>query len=129
MTRRTNPIGEASRRARRLAVLDGRVVDDYDRPTTRGDCVGAGFNASRPCPWAACRHNLLIDVLANGSIVLIAGHADVERLTHSCALDVVDALGASTLEVVSEVFGLSRERVRQIESMAVQSMKSKIKKE
>lgn len=38
------------------------------RPVTVGDCR----DGPRPCPWLSCRHNLLLDVLEDGAIVLNA---------------------------------------------------------
>lgn len=50
--------------AHRLPVLR----DPLERPVTVGDCRG-GY---RPCPYVSCRHNLLLDVLEDGSLVINA---------------------------------------------------------
>lgn len=34
------------------------IVEGIQRPRTRADCV----DAPRPCPWASCRHHLLLEV-------------------------------------------------------------------
>jgi hypothetical protein len=41
------------------------------RPTTRGECL----QEARPCPWASCRHHLLLEVAA------IKGGDDVRPTT------------------------------------------------
>lgn len=73
------------------------------RPVTRGDCV----DGPRPCPWQSCRHHL-------------------EAAEHSCSLDLADR-GALTLDLVGEVFGLTRERTRQIEAIAIAKLKRRLK--
>lgn len=62
-------------------------------PQTRADCL----DRPRPCPFTACRHHL----------------------ETSCVLDEVDAHGALDLRAVGQLFGVSRERIRQIEEMAL----------
>lgn len=66
------------------------------RPRTRGDCA----NAPRPCPWTSCKWHL--------------GFSGCE----TCSLDVADR-GGSTLAVVAQAVGLTRERIRQIETRAL----------
>lgn len=81
-------------------VLRLSVLRDERQPVTRGDCVGG----QRPCPWDACRHHLL--------------------LAPSCALDVVDANPVGvTLEVVGDLLGVTRERIRQIEEKALRKLR------
>jgi hypothetical protein len=82
------------------------------RPATRGDCVGG----ARPCQWKECRHHL----------IACAGDIDVETMIATCALDVADR-GGATLAEVATVFGLSRERVRQIEEGALATLKHRLK--
>ena len=71
-------------------------------PRTRGDCLPGGVNEARPCPWSRCQWNLDSD-------------------GESCVLDVADQ-GGLALDAVGEILGLSRERVRQIESVALRKM-------
>lgn len=78
------------------------------RPKTRGECV----DGPRPCPWASCRHHLLLYVTAVGSIRKT--HATIDKLPESCSLDVAER-GGLTLSEVGELMGCTRERVRQIE--------------
>jgi hypothetical protein len=88
------------------------------RPRTRGECV----NGPRPCPWVSCRQNLFLDVGKGGKRLLLnfPGREPGE-LQHSCALDVAE-LGGLTLEGVGEIFGVSREYVRQIQRAAYDRM-------
>lgn len=56
---------------KRLPVIQ---PDPFARPVTVGDCR----EGIRPCPRVWCRHNLLVDVLTDGEIVL---NAPSKRLT------------------------------------------------
>lgn len=111
------------------------------RPRTRGDCVGG----ARPCPFVGCAHHLALDITEVGTILLRGGYEsssgsiaipirmtpeDFEReadafIEHffeqgreSCELDGADA-GGLTLQEVGERSGVTRERVRQIETEAL----------
>lgn len=99
-------------------------ADEYDsfydpkfdklRPRHRGDCS----QEDRPCPWVGCRYHLYLDVSEKtGSIKLNFPDIAPEDMQVSCALDVAD-LGGVTLETVSALMNLTRERVRQIEDAA-----------
>lgn len=94
------------------------------RPKVRADCV----NGPRPCPWVSCRHHLAVDArpTANGygSLTLVAGTDDLSALPETCALDVADR-GEHTLEAVSAILGVTRERVRQEVASAVDKLKSR----
>lgn len=74
-------------------------------PQVRADCLSGGPNEKRPCPWTTCRHHL--------------EHPEV-----SCVLDLVDDRGALTLEEVSDFFGLTRERIRQIEAKVLRKLRA-----
>ena len=85
------------------------------RPRTRADCA----DALRPCPWYSCKHHLALDVDPNtGRIDLRADPEHLAELRDTCALDVADR-GGVTLEVVGELLGVTRERVRQLEDKAL----------
>ena len=45
------------------------ALADIARPKTRGECQGG----QRPCPWVACRHNLLIEISEHDAITFNAG--------------------------------------------------------
>jgi hypothetical protein len=81
---------------------------------TRGDCEGG----HRPCPLVSCRHHLAVDEFGAGTLHVF------EIGTPSCSLDVADD-GAHTLEEVAAVLGVTRERVRQIESIALRSLRAR----
>jgi hypothetical protein len=90
-------------------------VEDYDRPTTRADCLNSGINVQRPCPFVGCAHHLYLDVNKDtGAIKMNFPHLEVWELAESCALDVADR-GGITLEEVGEIMNLTRERIRQVE--------------
>jgi hypothetical protein len=118
--------GRAHARARTLSVVRmsktelrrGRELypeTDHGAPRTRGECAGA----ERPCPFVSCKHHLYLDVNpANGSIKLNFPDLEVWELTETCALDVADR-GGIILEDVGEIMNLTRERVRQVETVAI----------
>jgi hypothetical protein len=93
--------------------------DDVERPLIRLDCLPGGINAERPCPFAACRHHLLLDVMpTTGSLKLLHAHDDPALLAETCALDVADR-GEHTLYELAAVLNVTRERVRQIQDAAI----------
>lgn len=87
------------------------------RPKTRADCE----RGERPCPFASCRYNLVIDIGPSGSIQLNYPDKELDALPHTCALDVADN-GGHTLEQVGELLNVTRERVRQMEERALRRM-------
>lgn len=87
----------------KLPIFEGPETS-ASKPKTRGDCQKGGINAVRPCQHAWCRH-----------------HLD-KSTSESCALDVADR-GEHSLEEIAELFGLTRERIRQIEETAVFKLK------
>lgn len=95
----------------------GHEEPEEQRPATRVECKGG----ARPCPWVSCRYNLYLDVGAKGSLKLHFPHQDPTEVEYSCALDMADEDGV-TLEVVGAATNVSRERVRQVEEMAIEKM-------
>lgn len=92
---------------------------NYWRPATRQQCA----TFSRPCPYVACRYHLYLDVDENsGSIRINYPDKQVWEIEHSCALDVADG-PELTLEEVGQIMAVTRERVRQIESVAQSHLK------
>ena len=87
------------------------------RPQTRGDCR----EGPRPCLWVGCRYNLYLEVNRSGSIVVHDPDREPWELAESCALDVAER-GGTSLEQIGRLFGLTRERVRQIESAALRKL-------
>jgi hypothetical protein len=72
-------------------------------PSVRGDCHPGGRNQMRPCPWLCCYWHL--------------GHPG----NNSCVLDIADH-GGVTLEEVGDAMRITRERVRQIEQIALRKL-------
>lgn len=102
------------------------VMTKDSRPRTRGDC----WNGPRPCPFVGCKYNLWMDVHVRGKgkrykPLIKPNRPDKTPWDmlpgESCALDSAD-LGGMTLEDVGDLFTLTRERVRQIEGMALAKM-------
>jgi len=91
------------------------------RPKDRGECK----DACRPCPWYACRHHLGNVVGRQGSLSL--SRVDIDYMKETCALDVADK-GGNTLEGIGSILGITRERVRQIEAMALTQLRDAAKK-
>lgn len=94
---------------------------NYWRPVQRKDCL----DGIRPCPYVACRHHLFLDVdPRSGSIRLNYPDKQVWDLDESCALDLAHDGKELTLEEVGEIIGVTRERIRQIENIALKRMKN-----
>lgn len=77
---------------------------------------------SRPCPFVRCRHHLYLDVTSKGGIK-VESKDPPWRMAQTCSLDVADK-GPHTLDTLSELLGITRERVRQIEEVAMAKMSS-----
>ncbi len=105
-------------------LLDEATRAELDhRPRTRGDCV----DGERPCPWVACRHHLALDVQPEtGSIKLNFPHIEPGELPESCSLDVAER-GPQTLDAVGKLLNVTRERLRQIETVALRRLRSYVR--
>ena len=89
-----------------------------ERPRTRAECP-----ETRPCLHLTCRYHLYLDIdPKNGEIRLTHPFLDPSELDPSCALDVADK-GGATLETVGAALNLTRERIRQIESRALEKLR------
>lgn len=88
---------------------------NFWRPAVRADCA----NVTRPCPYTSCKFNNYLDVAYSGSVVL--NFPDIEpwemNPDHSCTLDRAEE--PNTLEEVGEILNLTRERIRQIQAIAL----------
>ena len=91
---------------------------DVPRPKIRKDCE----SSERPCPWAGCRYNLLLDVNRDGSLQ-ISTRDGLEFMQESCVLDVAER-GGQTLEQIAEFLCVSQERVRQLSDSALARLSS-----
>jgi hypothetical protein len=108
--------GRAPKTSIDLDETDPLPIEDVVRTKHRDECRGG----PRPCPLVGCVYNNYLTVLSGGTIRINRRDLqpeDVSKKT-SCALDVADA-GEHTLDYVGTVLGLTRERVRQIEVIAL----------
>lgn len=102
------PLTELERRQRPAALM---VLQQYDRPQTRGEC-----GTERPCPWVSCRTNNYLDVTPGGTIQLNYPGLEPWEVPpeKSCALDVAE-LGGIAADEAGALVGLRRGRVGQME--------------
>ncbi len=86
------------------------------RPQTRAECR----DMPRPCPFVGCRFHLYLDVNPrNGNVKYNFPDKEPWQLEVSCSMDVAEAEGGVTLEEIGQVMNLTRERVRQVEVVAL----------
>lgn len=107
-------------RLRMLRDGNASVGEHPGLPETRGDCV----DGPRPCPMISCKFNLFLDVDQHtGSVKINFPDREPWEMPArgSCALDVAD-LGGVQLAVVGALMNVTRERSRQIESIAVMKL-------
>lgn len=89
-------------------------------PIARDACL----TGARPCVYASCPYNLYLDVNENnGSITYNFPEIEPEEMKVTCVLDVA-VEGGITLEETGENLNLTRERIRQIESVAMKKLKA-----
>ena len=122
-----------TRPARRVTKKEkAPFADEYawmqdNRPLSWADCKDRPAGAV--CPHVGCRHHLALDVKPrNGHLTEVFPHVGLEkldRLPANCALRVASK-GEHTLEEVGEFMNLTRERVRQIEAVALEKMRRKL---
>lgn len=98
-----------------------------DRPRTRAECL-RGENAERPCPYVSCKWHLALDVSPRSGAIKINkptpdGEIDWDAMRETCALDVADR-GGDTLEAVGDMVGITRERIRQLETKGLTKIKA-----
>lgn len=91
-----------------------------ERPKTRAGC----YNMPRPCPFVTCRHHLYLNILGRRIFInqLVKGlpiEEALDKMPQTCSLDAAEK-GGMTLQELADVFGLSRERLRQIQVAAQQ---------
>lgn len=106
-------------RERKLAEVEA-VIAEYDRPRTRGDCAGG----ERPCPWASCRHHLLVDVNPETGLLKIQ-ERELEDLPETCALDVAERGGLNQPDTAA-LLGVTRQRVDQLEKRGMRLLELRV---
>ena len=116
---------QALARDARAEVLDAEELAlmrelEQTRPQTRGDCA----EGARPCPFISCRYHLYLEVTEAGSVRFPFPGLELDELKETCALDVADR-GENTLEDLALLLGVTRERVRQIETVALDKLRKR----
>lgn len=98
-----------------------------ERPRTRADCM----DGPRPCPWISCRYHLFDEVAHRILHVPKDGLRDMTDdklvrvllgMEYTCVLDWA-AKGPNTLEEIGRMFGVTRERIRQIQDKGLSKLK------
>ena len=94
------------------------IMLDRMTPETRGDCPD-----ERPCPHVSCQYHLKYDESDKGA--LVENHPDFawDEIDVTCALDMADS-GETTLGTIGALMGMTRERVRQIEQIAIGKLRA-----
>lgn len=93
---------------------------DYHRPETRADCK----DGPRPCPFVSCRWHLFLDVKRNGGLLLNFPDLEPHELRETCTLDVAERGGKKHI-TIGRAMNLVRERIRQIEDLAIAHLSPK----
>ncbi len=98
-------------------------------PHSRAECE----SGPRPCPWIRCTHHLYLPIQNYWQKCqgLRSRYKELEpwELPYTCVLDVValaaDRGGTLTLREVGEILGYCKERIRQIQVGAIESLTPK----
>lgn len=118
----------------KVVQLPAAYPEGYQRPATWADCHRLRLGTRQnPCGVVSCEHNLLADgytptrAKANGSRKLQSRFVIVHDLDGppplaTCALRCANR-GGMTLEAVGDVYGVTRERIRQIEASALRKLR------
>lgn len=124
---RTESMRLISKTALREGMLEYPAAEHELLPLTRRSCEPGGWNGDRPCPFVSCRYHLALDVEpTRGAIKVNFPDRDVDEMPATCTLDVAD-IGGVTLELVAAVMNLTRERVRQYETLALAKLPREVR--
>jgi hypothetical protein len=121
-------IGHGPVRGSSTVHLPPRWIETHtlpDAPRTRGECEGV----ARPCPHTFCRFHLYVSIIDRkaGIVKYTFPHLRLRDMKETCALDVAERdPNGQTLDEVGRLFGLTRERVRQMEATALEKLKAKL---
>lgn len=124
--KRPNKTGVKAKRDKTELTLDylkSRAVE-VRRPRYRSECP-----VVRPCPFVSCRYHLYLDVTESGSIKFNFFGMEPWEVRPSCALDAAEQLGDMTLKQIGDRMGLTRERIRQIETSALRKLEGTLDEE
>lgn len=101
-----------------LEELEQRGVSTV-RPEVRSKCP-----TTRPCPFVGCRYHLFLDIEENGDIKFNFHGLEPWEMPETCSLDVAEKTTEKrSLTSTGNLMGLTRERVRQLESSAFEKLK------
>lgn len=114
-----------------LERLRNEEPDDGKRrlPLTWGDCQ----DDDGPCPYVSCSYHLFLGVdPSTGSLKLnfpalfdADGAPELDEMPATCALRVAER-GPITLETMGEMLNLTRERARQLEVSALETLRKRL---
>ena len=107
---------------RRQVRTPASPVPEYWRPKTRADCI----DGPRPCPYVGCRYHLLLDVSKSGGLHIV--QPDPLQFGETCALDMAARNRHAVCREISDVMGVTMERVRQLEQSAMRKVLAYCKK-
>lgn len=119
----------------------GTPITEYPRPATRADCEAG----PRPCPWASCRHHLLVHLRRKGTPVLNGTHRALRSsdaavlvrtwideaielmfsMADTCALDVADR-GKLGPKAIGRKLGITKVRVDQVNAVAEPELRQRL---
>jgi hypothetical protein len=115
------------------ATLALRWIAAAERPKRYGDCETRGLGVVVPCPFVSCAYHLALDVNEKSGSIKFKwpaandddGDLDVSRMPATCALGVARVFAdGMTLEAVASTANITRERARQIEERALDTLRA-----
>jgi hypothetical protein len=119
-----------AKRLSKRALDQGRLlypIEEHEwaegRPRSYELCEAIGLGSVIPCPFVSCRSHLYLDVdRQSGNIRISRPDLDPTDLPETCGRR-VSAKGGITLEALGAATNITRERVRQIETIAFNELR------